>query len=258
MKYFFLLALITVSALAEPQPCSGQFTIAPSDEGGFVFSGNVTEGTYNSPKTSFHDDDGFLTLAATNSQILSSNNVYSGSVTNYRISDAEKDQIVRSLEAQVSYNAGLIQQLRDMATRKEQVAEGSPTQADLEKITQDANDLIAYVRAQRTNVPAAEWNSKVGKYINTGMHAGRVYTSLIPGLTGENYQMGLCGNLVRCLCEGNKSPFLRGRLCGIDHENPKANTGEFARCSYFNVSVQQQSSGNNSSQPSNGSRTQAQ
>lgn len=259
MKAFLFFVLLSTQAFAAGEPCSGSFTIAPSDDGGFVFSGNVTEGTYNSPRTSFHDDDGFLSLAATNAQIFSSNNVYSGNVTNYRVSDAEKRQIVRSLEAQITYNAGAVQSLRDAAAQNITQPDGAPTIEQVEALTREATALLTFVRGVRTNVSAASWNANVGKYINQGLRANRVYDSLLPGINGQTYQISPCGHLVRCLCNGNQSPFLRSRLCSINYEDPKPDTGEYARCSYFNVTAGPEgSSGGNTNQNGNTSRTQAQ
>lgn len=234
MQFLISIFLFSSMAFAEPQVCNGTIVLSESDEGP-VFSGTLTEGTYTS-KFSYVDDDGFLTLVGANLGVLNSNNQFTSPPQNYRISDADKNLILESLRRQASYNQSAIEQIRQAAAENIEQPEDAPTIPQIEELSVKVQELITYVQGRRTNVPAAEWNAKVGKYIQEQMRAPRVYKSLEPNFQRKIGDMhGLCGSTVRCPCSINSSPFNRSRLCGINYEDPQPKTGEYITCSSFNL-----------------------
>ena len=236
MKFIFSVFLLSSLAHAEPQVCGGSITLSES-EAGPIFSGTITEGNYNT-QFSYVDDDGFLTLVGANLAVLNSNNQFTSPPQSYRISDADKNLIITALRRQASYNEIAIDQIRQAAEQNIEQPDDAPTIAQIEELSVKVRELISYVQSRPISVPAAEWNAKVGKYIQEQMRGPRVYEFTMPnfqGKSGDNHQ--LCGNTVRCPCSINNSPFTRGRLCGIDYENPRPDNSEYARCSSFNLPI---------------------
>ncbi len=257
MKLLIFLLFTFPLAFAEPQVCPGTIQLSESDEGP-LFSGTLTEGTYTS-KFSYVDDDGLLTLIVANNVILQSNKQFSGTPPqNYRISDRDKNLVLQTLNRQLSYNQEALAAMREAAASNTPQPEDAPTIAQVEELSKKAQALVGFVSGLRNQVSAADWNSKVGKYIKEELRGGHVYQSKKAGFNGKFDTHGLCGSTVRCPCSINSSPFNRSRLCGIDYENPAPKTGEYVTCSSFNLTIESGGPSSGSSNSKDSTRTQGQ